>query len=134
LKFCPHCGEDKSENLFYRSAASPDGLQGWCKACQSARYMNDERHRERTKAYVREYDNNREPLKAAARRAIALEILSGRMERGPCEVCGTTAGRIDGHHDDYTKPLEVRWLCRMHHRQHHARVDALARAKARKAA
>jgi len=27
---------------------------------------------------------------------------------------------LDGHHDDYSKPLEVRWLCRRCHLAHHA--------------
>lgn len=27
------------------------------------------------------------------------------------------------HHDEYSKPLEVRWLCRLHHREHHAKAE-----------
>src|SRR5690348_139354 len=52
-----------------------------------------------------------------ARAAVQQAILSGRLERQPCEVCG--AKTVDAHHDDYTQPLEVRWLCRRHHRQLH---------------
>ncbi len=36
----------------------------------------------------------------------------------PCEVCSTTVD-VEAHHDDYFKPLDVRWLCRKHHREHH---------------
>jgi hypothetical protein len=32
-------------------------------------------------------------------------------------VCGNAA--THAHHDDYSKPLEVRWLCRAHHSEHH---------------
>lgn len=39
------------------------------------------------------------------------------LRRGPCEVCG--AEKTDGHHDDYSKPLDVRWLCRLHHMEIH---------------
>jgi len=46
---------------------------------------------------------------------------NGLLVPGPCEVCGTNKN-IEGHHDDYSKPLSVRWLCRRHHAQHHALV------------
>ena len=44
-------------------------------------------------------------------------IESGALVRQPCELCG--AIKVDAHHDDYSKPLEVRWLCRKHHLLHH---------------
>jgi hypothetical protein len=53
-----------------------------------------------------------------AGQAFRRALKKGELVRGPCEVCGTTK-HIDGHHDDYSKPLEVRWLCRRHHILHH---------------
>jgi hypothetical protein len=41
----------------------------------------------------------------------------GDIQRQPCEVCGVE--KVDAHHDDYSKPLEVRWLCRAHHMEVH---------------
>jgi ribosomal protein S27AE len=35
----------------------------------------------------------------------------------PCEVCGNL--KAQAHHDDYSKPLQVRWLCQKHHTEHH---------------
>lgn len=46
-------------------------------------------------------------------------VKSGKLERQPCEVCGDA--NVQAHHDDYDKPLEVRWLCPLHHR--HERKD-----------
>jgi len=37
----------------------------------------------------------------------------------PCETCGTE-NRVQAHHDDYTKPTVVRWLCLQCHRRLHA--------------
>jgi len=52
-------------------------------------------------------------------------IEKGILTRGPCEVCNTQEVMSDGrsivqaHHDDYSKPLEVRWLCQQHHYEWH---------------
>ena len=60
----------------------------------------------------------RHPLKAAAWAKVRLAKLRGDLVPKPCEVCGTTEG-IHAHHDDYTQPLEVRWLCKPHHDEWH---------------
>ncbi len=39
----------------------------------------------------------------------------GRLVRQPCEVCGS-ADVVEMHHVDYFEPLNVRWLCFLHHR------------------
>ena len=49
--------------------------------------------------------------------AVEVAIANGSLIRQPCEVCG--ADRVDAHHDDYSKPLDVRWLCRGHHLKLH---------------
>jgi hypothetical protein len=59
--------------------------------------------------------SSRSPL-AGSRVHYALRI--GLLVRQPCEVCGATK-HIHGHHDDYDKPLEVRWLCAKHHAAWH---------------
>ena len=33
----------------------------------------------------------------------------------PCEVCGDT--KVERHHEDYDKPMHIRWLCKIHHKQ-----------------
>lgn len=60
------------------------------------------------------------PVKAAARSAVSTALLSGTLRRPEaCEDCGTP-GAPHGHHHDYTKPLDVRWLCMKCHMKAHA--------------
>jgi hypothetical protein len=55
--------------------------------------------------------------KVAAHNAVKVAKQAGVMISQPCEVCGEKSA--GAHHDDYGKPLSVRWLCRIHHRQWH---------------
>lgn len=45
----------------------------------------------------------------------------GLLKPKPCEVCGEP--KVDGHHEDYLKPLEVTWLCRKCHRRRHSVIN-----------
>lgn len=65
----------------------------------------------------RRRQQERNPVQEAARHAVKLAKRSGLLVRQPCEVCG--ADKAHAHHDDYSKPLEVRWLCSVHHDEHH---------------
>jgi len=55
----------------------------------------------------------RNPEKHAAHLALTRALRRGAIVRQSCERCGVD--RVEGHHDDYSKPLEVRWLCKRHH-------------------
>lgn len=56
----------------------------------------------------------RDQLKQKARGICAAAIKAGRLVRQPCEDCGRV-GKSEAHHDDYSKPLAVRWLCKPCH-------------------
>jgi ribosomal protein S27AE len=58
------------------------------------------------------------PERVRAREKVAYAVRWGHLRRQPCEACG--APKAAAHHDDYSKPLEVRWLCRPCHDTHHA--------------
>jgi hypothetical protein len=47
-------------------------------------------------------------------------VKSGKLKRLPCIICEDP--KSDGHHIDYSKPLEVIWLCRKHHHEAHKKL------------
>jgi hypothetical protein len=84
----------------------------WAKKLEQNR-VSAKKHKEKRNAYAK----TRDKLKLAARRAIRNRIYRGYMKRGSCDVCGVP--NADAHHANYSKPLEVRWLCRKHHAEAH---------------
>lgn len=42
-----------------------------------------------------------------------------------CEQCGKQDGLIDAHHTDYSKPLDVIWLCRACHLIAHGKKEVI---------
>jgi hypothetical protein len=148
MKKCNSCNTEKNDDCFHKRKVSPDGLSAKCKDCQSeydrsrnklekrvagrSAYQKTERGIERsilakkrwaernpdkiyqtTKRYREEF-----PMKYKAHGKVAYEIKNGNLVPEPCEVCGSTE-KICAHHDDYAKPLNVRWLCAKHHHQWH---------------
>ncbi|WP_312531034.1 hypothetical protein [Paracoccus sp. (in: a-proteobacteria)] len=60
--------------------------------------------------------------KYTAHLAVQRALVSGKLEKQGCEVCGHEV--VDAHHDSYDEPLNVRWLCRRHHiKLHHYGED-----------
>ena len=73
-------------------------------------------HPEKCATYQRAA-RQRYPERFHARSRTNNAIVGGHLTRQPCEVCDTLP--THAHHDDYTKPLDVRWLCQAHHFQLH---------------
>lgn len=82
-------------------------------------------------AETQENWGRRHPMARWAHRAMESALRTGIIDRGPCEDCGAVHGVdgviVDGHHDPkaggYDRPLaSIRWKCRRHHRQEHARL------------
>ena len=72
--------------------------------------------------HAREYNKENRHKKNACL-AVFRAIKKGDMIRLPCVECG--AENADAHHPDYSKILEVVWLCRSHHKQLHAKAKKI---------
>lgn len=82
--------------------------------------QNPEKVREATRRWVEE-----NPDKRKAHITVGNAVRDGRLLRQACEICG--AKQVHAHHEDYSKPLEVKWLCSTHHAEHHATLRRAAR-------
>ena len=97
-RHCSQCG----------TVLPPDRKHRYCRECHNA-YMRANRHR---------YEWTPEARRKANARAYAREYQKrGKLIPQPCENAGPECdGPVEKHHDDYSKPLEVRWFCRRHHK------------------
>ncbi|BAO20626.1 hypothetical protein [Pseudomonas phage PPpW-3] len=148
MKHCGTCKTEKPCSEFGKRAASTDGLAAKCRDCQreydkaranrpdrvaarEAYAQTDEGKAARRRARNRYAEANKEgsahrckayraanPKKARAHDLVAYALRTGALIRQGCEVCGESSDVA--HHDDYAKPLDVRWLCASHHRYWHA--------------
>ncbi len=127
------CLHTKPRSAFYPMSRGR-GAQSYCKSCERAR----RKHYEKTHVYKetkhkwasseagrisqrkwqqKTYATN--PEKSHAHCAVHYALKTGKLIRQPCEICGFP--QAEAHHDDYSRPLDVRWLCRRHHADLHPR-------------
>ena len=133
MKECFKCGERKPLDRFYKHSQMADGHLGKCKECTK---MDAHENREKRLEYYRAYDRERGnrqppgygkkynkdyPIKYGAITLVNNYVRDGKLIRAECcESCGKQ-GRLHGHHDDYARPLDVRWLCGACHRRWHVK-------------
>jgi ribosomal protein S27AE len=144
MKKCKKCGEVKPLSEFYAEKGSKDGHRNKCKIClykdlcdwrknnpgkvleqgrrqaesgYSKRYRDSEAGRVSKKKSAEKFRLNY-PLKTKAVNDVNSAIQRGEIIRQPCSDCGTKVS-VQAHHDDYAKPLDVRWLCRKCHLDWH---------------
>lgn len=153
-KLCFRCNTSKPVDEFYRHPQMADGHLGKCKECAKTdvllnRTNNAEYYKQfdRDRAYLphrvtarKAYAKTPEGQAAQTRRTkkwaalhpdqkhamtiVGNAVRDGRMTRLPCSRCDTP--NAHAHHPDYSKPLEVIWLCPQCHCDEHKRLRALA--------
>lgn len=98
-----------------------------CKAVVDGQKGN-KRYRKYQNKYLIQKIKDNDP-KFVARKMVQLALKSGMITRATeCSKC-SSALLIEGHHEDYMKPLDVTWLCRKCHRQLHKEKNENTRNK-----
>jgi hypothetical protein len=108
-KLCAVCGMPHNR---YRDSAH-SSFCAYCHSCHAA-YMRRTRplYQEMTKEQKR---------KANARAYANAYQRRGKLAKMPCEKCGSPLA--EKHHNDYGRPLTIRWLCRPCHLAAHRAID-----------
>ena len=120
MQVCKGCGEEKPLTSFNKDKSTKNGLKNKCRPCinKADTEYRKQPHVRLIREKARKAYQLRNKKKVKAKNIVANELKQGRLIRGSCEDCGTT-DNIEGHHDNYDKPKEVRWLCVEHHNDWH---------------
>lgn len=89
--------EDPSKHLKY--------LREWKKTKEGKRSIAQDVKNQRLKF----------PERKKAYSKLDWAVRSGKIKKEPCIKCGDPNSQ--GHHEDYSKPYEVIWLCDLHHKE-----------------
>lgn len=129
IKTCFKCGDEKPLLDFYRHPEMADGYLNKCKECtksdvaanrnsnlDAVRAYDRRRGSRKTNADLRKY-RFYNPEKNAAHAAVARAKKKGYLAAAPCMICGRED--VHAHHDNYNRPLEISWLCPVHHFERH---------------
>ena len=117
--------------------ASKDGLTAACKKCLSEYDKSRANNPKRVKAR-KEYAKTEQGIESAnkakkkwsknnvikrgAAHIVGNAVRDGKLTKTNCIVCDSSH-RICGHHENYDYPLDVIWLCNLHHRQRHKEIN-----------
>lgn len=159
FRICKECTKELPLDAFYKSPRSRSGRAWKCKSCiKAAVKKNREANKEYYLMYDRERANmpsrvaarkayaktnaakqsmakgnakwvTRNPEKRAAHIVVGNAIRDGRLTKQRCAECGSE--KAQAHHEDYSKPLDVTWLCAGCHAAHHKKERALPMLGAR---
>ena len=113
--YCSHCKEEHEHMTPYTKKYRKNGtcVQYYhCHACNNKRarkYYKENKEKCRAIIYksIAKY-----PEKQSAREKLNYAVRAGKIKKPDCcSKCGVVPKKIEADHRDYSKPLEVTWLC-----------------------
>ncbi len=145
MKTCSKCKKELNLDNFVRDKQKLSGYYSQCKACKREYLSRNKGHISKQRSVY--WDNNKGVLSKKAKvyrqenkgklseysaeyrannphKLKAYQLLRDSFRYGNntkplnCTKCGNNS-KLEAHHEDYTKPLDVLWLCRSCHKKHH---------------
>jgi len=154
-KKCAKCGELKALDKYYKDIRASHGVYARCKSClveydrtkegrdrlkvRREKYKATDKFKETKRKYnltdkAKSLDKIRKakwqkanPVKSRAHKKVRYALDSGKLDKPDnCQICGTDC-IPNGHHEDYSKPLDVIWVCNQCHVDIHYKEEAARR-------
>ena len=140
VRTCKDCGKSKPLAMFRRKPEYRWGFTFICKPCDAIRSRPAQRkyctaHRTELRARNLLYKKQAKPrdlIKMRASRIIRYYVAVGKIVKpSVCQEClqKRPVHQLEAHHNDYGKPLEVRWVCHACHMKEHRKYNSKALAQ-----
>jgi hypothetical protein len=137
-KHCIKCELEKPFYCFNKNKSKKTGYQDWCRVCTKA-YHQTQHSKDVRKSYTDNYQSGTKWKNSKKKASAKWDFLNrekkyahGRISSGLrnksikkpiiCEGCKENH-KLNGHHEDYSKPLDVVWLCDDCHRFIHVLIN-----------
>lgn len=116
---CIKCNQSKPIGEFTPRNDNSRGHYTTCKVCKNAHQKQYQKSAAGKLVQVKADQARKEKFayKRSARSKTFTAIKNGTIQVLPCLICGEKA---EAHHHDYSRPLDVMWLCRTHHMEAHS--------------
>lgn len=140
-QICCRCKIEKDLEEFHKQKRNPLGHAYSCKKCEHERYVKKkakdperwnllsklwhrkkkeedpdiwkkryQKSKERILNYIKS-NKERDKIKLRARNNVNRWLRLGQITRAEkCSECGSNT-KLEAHHEDYSKPREIKWLC-----------------------
>jgi hypothetical protein len=134
MKECYKCKETKPLDSFNKNSRTKDRKNYYCKECcrlysqsekgkASQRKSQESPHGKASRRMVQRRDKTLNSRKSRnkkynnAHNKVRSAITNGELTPQCCIFCGEV--ETEAHHDDYSNPLDVVWVCKKHHTDIH---------------
>lgn len=114
---CDYCGKEATDRPSHFNRKK----RHFCSMQCRADYVREIVPKEEQNRYGTGFNPAEREKRKKARSILNHYLRDKKIKRPSCEVCGSL--NTEAHHDDYDRPLDVKWLCFIHHRERHKQLN-----------
>jgi hypothetical protein len=128
MRYCQKCKRNKKDLLVNSKRFNVKGVEVFsylCRACNTKRckiYRSSTGGKNKAHSAVYRYGKKNKD-KVHARLALNYHVKKGNVIKPTKCSCCRLKKKVEAHHSDYSKPLNVLWLCRSCHSDLHRQID-----------